>query len=226
MSPLPHSPWPSALAPVEPRVTLAEVFSETATDGAVTGFVLAHLAPGARVLWVQDRLSRRESGRPHLPGIVGLLGGGLDLLHLEVSRAADVLWAMEQALGCPALAAVVGEAWGEPPALDFTATKRLALRAERGGVQAWLIRRAATPDLSAARERWRVGALASPPAPDDPHAPGKAFWRATLFRSRRGLSGEWVAQHDPAQGGLLLASQAGPEAERGTLPRQRRPGMA
>jgi protein ImuA len=194
--------------------TLAEVFSEMATDSAATGFVLAHLATGVRVLWVQDRLSRREGGRPHLPGIAGLLGGPLELLHLEVPRAVDVLWAMEQALSCPALAAVVGEVWGDPPALDLTATKRLALRAERGGVAAWLLRRAATPDLSAARKRWRVASLPSLAAADDPHAPGETLWRANLFRSRHGRPGEWLARRDSAQGGLVLAPNARTEAGR------------
>nr|WP_245218724.1 hypothetical protein [Rubellimicrobium aerolatum] len=174
------------------------------TDGAAPGFVLAHLTPGARVLWVQDRLSRREGGRPYLPGLTGLLGGPLELLHLEVPRAVDVLWALEQALGCAALSAVVGEVWGEPAALDLTATKRLALRAERGGGRAWLLRRAAAPALSAARERWRVAAMPSPPAPDDPHAPGEALWRATRFRSRRGALGEWLARRDPVQRGIAF----------------------
>lgn len=217
---------PSLPPAAEPQATLAEILADTPTDGAATGFALAHLAPGARVLWVQDRLSRCEGGRPHAPGILGLLGGGLDLLHLEVARARDVLWAMEQALGCPALSAVVGEVWGDPPALGFTATKRLALRAERGGVRAWLLRRAATPDLSAARERWRVGSFPSPPAPDDPHGPGEALWRAALFRSRRSTPGEWMARHDPAQGGLVLARGPGQATGRGTALDRRGPKVA
>lgn len=211
MSRLPALPRPTP-APVPRPATLAEVFADTAADGAGTGLVLAHLAGRARVLWVQDRLSRREGGRPYLAGIAAFLGGPLDLLHLEVARPADVLWAMEQALGCPALSAVVGEVWGDPAVLDFTATKRLALRAERGGVPAWILRRAATPSLSAARERWRVASLPSPPADDDAQAPGEALWRANLFRSRRGAPGDWLARRDPALGGLALLHRSVPEA--------------
>jgi protein ImuA len=180
--------------------TLAEVFAATATDGAATGFVLAHLAAGARVLWVQDRMTRREAGRPFPPG----LPVRAELLHLEVARAADVLWAMEQGLGCPALAAVVGEVWGATPVLDFTATKRLALRAEAHGVAAWLVRRGAAPDLSAARERWRLASLPALAHPDDLRAPGAAQWRATLFRARWRAPAEWVAQHDRVTGQLVL----------------------
>jgi protein ImuA len=193
--------------------TLREVFAGTPADGAATGFVLAQLPANRPVLWLQDRLSRREGGRPHAAGLAHLLGRPVELLWIEVRRPLDVLWAMEEALGCPALGAAVGEVWGDPPALDFTATKRLALRSERTGVPAWLLRRAARPDLSAARERWRVSALPSPPAPDDLRAPGDPLWQATLLRARGRMPGEWVARTE--QGRLALAHHAtGPERPR------------
>ena len=193
------SPDPAADRPP----TLCEVFAVTATDGAATGFVLAQL-PRSRgpVLWVQDRVSRREGGRPFAPGLAELLGRPVEILYMEVGRATDVLWAMEQALSCAALSIVIGEVWGDPPALGFTATKRLALRAEARGVAAWLLRRAATPDLSAARERWRVASQPSRPQPHDPYAPGEPLWSAELFRSRAGRTGTWLARREAA-GGVL-----------------------
>lgn len=188
MRPCPvHASWSDAPPLAAP--TLAEVFATHAADAAATGFAVAHLRPGARVLWVQDRLSRREGGRPIASGF----GVAVEMLHLEVAQARDALWAMEQALSCPALAAVVGEVWGEPRALDVTATKRLAMRAEAHGVRAWLIRRAAQPDLSAARERWRLASLPSAPPQDDARAPGEPSWRAVLFRARGSRTGEWEA---------------------------------
>jgi protein ImuA len=188
----------AAQGAAERQPTLVEIFAETPADGAPTGFVLAHLKPGARVLWAQDRLSLKEAGRPCLAG----LPAGLDLLHLTVGRPADVLWAMEQALGCADLDAVLGEVWGEAAVLDFTATRRLALRAEAHGVAAWLIRRAATPGLSAARERWRVASLPSAPDPFDPRAPGQPLWHADLFRARWRAPATWVVRHDRAAGRL------------------------
>ena len=104
-------------------------------------------------------------------------------------RTYEALTVLEQALACDGLTAVIGEIWGEPAALDFTATKRLALRAERGGTQAWLLRGNAPPDLSAARERWRVASLAS-------QTWGRPSWRVTLFRSRLRPPAEWIASHD------------------------------
>lgn len=187
--------------PEPQQPTLAEIFPDTAVDGAATGFALAHLRPErGPVLWVQDRLSRREAGIPCLAG----MPPGLQVLSVSVSRAADALRAMEEGLRCPALCGVIGEIWGDAPALDFTATKRLALRAEAHGVPLWLIRRAATPDLSAARERWRIGSLPALPVRDDMRAPGAPQWRAELFRARWRMPGHWVARHDPATGGLVL----------------------
>jgi protein ImuA len=170
------------------RATLAEVFATQAADGAARAFVLSHLDPGrGPVVWAQDRLTRREAGEPCLPG----LGTGFRLIRLDLGKPADVLWAMEQALECRELGAVLGEIWGETPVAGFTATKRLALRAEAHGVPCWLIRRAARPDLSAARERWRVASAPSLPHPDDDIAPGLPVWQAELFRARERPPGRW-----------------------------------
>ncbi len=210
------SPSPPACLPLPETPTLSEVFAQTAMDGAGPAFVLAALAvptqSGARgpVLWVQDRMSLRESGRPYLAGLSA--AAMPDMLHLTVGRAGDVLWAMEQGLGCPALSAVVGEIWGDARALDFTATKRLALRAEAHGVPAWLIRRSATPDLSAARMRWRIASAPSERLAEDPRAPGMPRWTAELFRARGLRPGLWTVRHDPGRDGLTFV---GPPPEDG-----------
>lgn len=184
-------------------VALSEVFAETVADAGAVGFVLSQLAKNpAPILWIQDRLSRRETGRPHLPGF----GTGQSLLLLQVARPADVLIAAEEGLRCKALAAVVAEIWGDPPALNFTATKRLALRAEAVGVPCWLVRHGANADLSAARDRWRIASLPSATNPDDTQAPGDPRWRAYLFRSRDKQPGLWVARYDRAADRLDLSA--------------------
>ncbi len=183
--------------------TLSEAFPETATDAAAVGFVLARLPrTAAPILWVQDRLSRKEAGRPYLAGI----GTDRPLIMVSLSRAADVLWAMEDGLRCKALGGVIGEVWGDPPVLDFTATKRLAMRSEAADVPCWLIRRAASPDLSAARDRWRIASLPSAPHPHDAQAPGLPRWSLDLFRSRRSKPGQWVATYDRAADRLDLSA--------------------
>lgn len=174
--------------------TLVEVFSPCASDGAAVSFALAHIpiTQGKPLLWVQDRISRLESGEPYLPG----LPAGLQVICVDVSKPSDLLWTMEEALRCPDLCGVLGEIWGDPPALDFTASKRLALRAEAHNVPAWLIRRGGHANLSAARQRWRVSSLPAQADPYDPRAPGAPLWQAELFRARWQTPGDWVVSHD------------------------------
>jgi protein ImuA len=180
--------------------TLGEIFATAVIDGAPTGFALSQFHGSSKpLLWVQDRLSRREAGRPYLAGLQTVQ----DIIHVDVSRAVDVLWAMEEGLRCNDLCGVIGEIWGDPQALDFTATKRLALRAEANNVPAWLIRRAGHPNLSAARERWTVSSLPSMTMPYDNRAPGQPLWQAELFRARWRTPGQWVAHYDDSTGLVL-----------------------
>lgn len=183
--------------------TLSEIFPAPGAEAAAAGFVLTQVGKIAKpVLWVQDRLAQRETGRPCLAGF------GLDrpLMLMQLSRPVDVMTAAEEGLRCTALAAVVAEIRGDPPAVNFTALKRLAVRAEAAGVPCWLIRQAATADLSAARDRWRIGPLPSAAHPDDPRAPGDPRWRVERFRSRDGRPGDWVARHDRAADRLDLVA--------------------
>ena len=203
--------------------TLAEIYPERITDAAAVAYMLTRLPrTDAPILWVQDRLSRRESGRPYLAGI----GTRRPIIMVDLSRAADVLWALEDGLRCRALGAVVGEVWGDPPALDFTATKRLAMRSEAADVPCWLIRRAATANLSAARDRWRIASASSAPHPYDAQAPGKPRWALDLFRSRRSKPGKWVVEYDRTADRLyrVAAIRDGTLAAGDGTPRQRAAG--
>ncbi|WVX51632.1 hypothetical protein ROLI_047340 (plasmid) [Roseobacter fucihabitans] len=173
--------------------TASEIFPDATKDAAAIGYVLSRLTrSSAPILWVQDRLSRKETGQPYLASI-GIIR---PIITVDLSRAADVLWALEDGLRCRALAAVIGEVWGDPAALDFTATKRLAMRSEAANVPCWLIRHAATPNLSAARDRWRIASLPSAPNPYDAEAPGNPRWSLDLFRSRGSQPGKWTVAYD------------------------------
>ncbi|WP_298429119.1 hypothetical protein [uncultured Jannaschia sp.] len=186
---------------------LTEAFS-TSRDGAGTGLVLAQIdqaAPRGRpILWVQDRRAASEAG---LPSIRGIQSDERPILRVTANRAIDALWAMEEGLECNALSAVIGEVWGNPKALDFTATKRLALRSRRSGVPLWLLRPDGVADLSVAAERWSVAALPSLDNTLDARAPGLPLWGAELFRSRGARPGRWVASHDRATHRLDLVAE-------------------
>lgn len=184
------------VAPIQKHMGLfSEAFPAAATDAGAVGFVLAQTASSDRpLLWVQDRLSLKETGRPYLPGLTQKA-----IVHVTVNRPIDVLWAMEEGLRCEALSCVIGDIWGDPPALTFMATKRLAMRAEMYKLPCWLIRRAGSPDLSAARDRWRIASVPSLSHPHDPHSPGVPRWQVELFRSRSCQPGRWVAHYDRAE---------------------------
>ena len=176
--------------PVPERPTLSEVFAG-ARDGGATGFLLAQVTRGRPLLWVQERMAMLEAGRIYPPGL-----GIAELIHVDARDARAALWAMEEGLRCTALGAVVGEIWGDPKALDFTATRRLAVAAERNGVAAFLIRLGGHANLSGARMRWRVASAPSEAHALDPKAPGAAAWEAELFRARGLAPGRWRIGRD------------------------------
>ncbi|GAA3999674.1 hypothetical protein [Sphingomonas humi] len=196
----------AALSPAQP--TLSELFPSSPRDAGWTGFVLRHLDTPKPLLWVQERMAILEGGRVHA---AGLGPAGRQLIHVEARDSRAALWAMEEGLRCEGLGGVIGELWGDPQALDFTATRRLAVAAERFGVACWLIRLAGAANLSGARERWRLASAPSLAHPFDPKAPGTPRWTAELFRSRLRHPGSWVVGDEPADL-LPVAPQPGDRA--------------
>jgi len=190
-------PW---RLPETPRATLSELFAIHPRDGGWAGFLLAQLATDKPLLWVQDRMAILESGRVHPPGLPSR-----DLIHVEARDAKDALWTMEEGVRCSCLSAVIGEIWGDPRALDFTATRRLAVAAERSETPCWLVRLGGTPNLSGARMRWRLASAPSLANDLDPRAPGAAAWDAELFRARGHPPGHWTVAHDADRFHLVAA---------------------
>ena len=191
--------------PAPPKPTLSELFAAHPRDGGWAGFVLAQLDRSKPLLWVQDRMAILESGRIHPPGLPTH-----DLIHVEARDARDALWAMEEGLRCAALSCVIGEIWGDPKVLDFTATRRLAVAAERSGVAAFLIRLGGHANLSGARMRWWIGSASSLPNELDPRAPGAPVWDAELFRARGAPPGRWSVAHEA--GAFHLVAKPGDRA--------------
>lgn len=172
-------------------------------DGAAAGFSLALLArllagDRGRVLWVGPRLDLYGPGLADF----GLDPGWFILARVRGER--DALWALEEGLRCPALAAVVGEVG----ALKRTASRRLQLAAEAGGVTCLLLRRPLRPsrdkaEPSAAVTRWRVAAA---PSEGTPGLIGPSRWRAELLRCRGGIPGAFIVEWNHATGDFALAA--------------------
>ena len=188
-------PFPQPVTLGQPALT--DILCHKPAEAGALGVVLAELGQTSQpIIWVQDYAARRENGQLYMPGLRSLQIT-MPVLRVTVSHPRDVLWTMEEAATCAGLSAVIGEIHGAPAVLDFTATKRLAIRAEVSGVPLYLIRSGDPGVLSAARARWRVASLPSQPNPLDPQAPGKAQWDLDLFRARGRPPGRWVAQYDP-----------------------------
>src|SRR4051812_34352689 len=132
-----------------------------------------------------------ESGRIHPPGLPSQ-----NLIHVEARDARDALWAMEEGVRCACLSAAIGEIWGDPRALDFTAARRLAVAAERRGTPSGLGRRGGPAHLRGARMRWRMASAPWLLAPLDPRAPGLPAWNAGLFRAGGSPTGRWRVEYE------------------------------
>jgi protein ImuA len=182
------------------KSTLTELFAAQPRDGGWAGFLLAQVDPEKPLLWVQDRMAILQSGRVHPPGLPSQ-----NLIHVEARDARDALWAMEEGVRCAALSCVIGEIWGDPRALDFIATRRLAVASERSGTPCWLVRLGGSANLSGARMRWRIASMPSLVNDLDPKAPGTPAWDAELFRARAMPPGRWGIAHEAGAFHLVAA---------------------
>lgn len=183
----------------------SEIFAP-ATQGAGAGAALAFAQQALRasesasleervVLWVQDAQAMKLGGRPYRAGLPEALRHRL--VHVAAKTPEDALFAMEEGLRCRDLAVVVGEVAGNPRALDFTASRRLTLTAEKHGIPLLLVRLDAQADLSSARMRWQMTSAPSSPPRWNVAAPGRPAWHAQLFRARVHPPGEWILRDEP-----------------------------
>ncbi|WP_338027971.1 hypothetical protein [Croceibacterium selenioxidans] len=181
-----------------------EVFA-SADEGSGVAVALALALDGLRgqggdrlgdrsLLWVQDATSLRLNGRPYRAGLPPELRNRV--IHVLAPKPEDALFALEEGIRCRDMACVIGEIAGNPKTLDFTASRRLTLAAERYGVRLFLVRHDAKRDLSSARMRWQVRSAASLPPGWNTAAPGTPAWHAELFRARTLATGEWILRDD------------------------------
>jgi len=165
---------------------LQEIFTdERRNAGALLGFALAQ----ARGLLTQQRMAviylqladeAQKLGMPYGPG---LLSFGFDpdaLVLVRAANMAELLWAAEEAIACRAVAAVVADIGSHSKLLDFTASRRLSLRAAATDGSIFLLRYGQGREASAAHLRWRLSPAQSAPRRYDAKAPGPLRWHAEL----------------------------------------------
>jgi protein ImuA len=144
---------------------------------ATTGFVAALLSrlPQAPVVWITP------DPQLYAPGF-GRCGFDARRIITVAAKGREALWAMEEALRCKGLAAVVAEA----AEADLTATRRLQLAAESSGVTGFLLRQNPRNSFSTACvTRWKIS---SAPATEEFYP----AWHAELCRARGGRPAAWT----------------------------------
>jgi protein ImuA len=195
-------------------------FGNPAIDGHLPGGGLARGAlhavtgePGASLGFaagLAGRLQRQlaqpvvwVSSRPELYG-PGLARLGLDadrLLLVRAARPADLLWAFEEALRTPGIAAAIAETH----ALDAVAGRRLQLAAQAGGALGVLLLHKEIGSMPGAVTRWHVSAA---PSMSDLPGLGCTRWHADLRRCRGAEPASWLMEWqdatDSAAGGFAV----------------------
>jgi len=156
-----------------------------------TGFALAlsSLSPsspraagkgGRGIVWIATEMALAESGAPYGPGLNAFGLAPEQLVTIATAHTHDLLWAMEEALRCRAVGAVIGELRHEE--VDSVAVRRLSLAAGQSGALAILLRASPPHDASTAATRWIVSAACN-----------DAF-AVRLTRNRRGVLDDWTLQ--------------------------------
>ena len=179
------------------RGCVHEMFALDPDDaGSVTGFAaMLALRLGGGILWLRHEAMQKISGRLHAAGLLEI---GLDPAQVIVAVLPDpvsVLRAAADVVRCADVGVAVVELWRQPPALDLTASRRLALAAETSGVTVLLLRVDAEPTPSAAQTGWAIRSAAS--APLEANAPGYPTLEIKLLRQRgRPAGGCWQVEWD------------------------------
>jgi protein ImuA len=160
------------------------LFARTEDAAATSGFIAGLLAPlmgsSGTTLWI-------SSSRTLFPPALKTFSIQPDrFIFIDVKKEKDVMLAMDEALKCPALNAVVGEM----REISFTASRRLQLAVEQSQVTGFILRNTSKLNTTACVSRWKIIPLPSEPVDD---LPGIGFprWRVELLRIRNGKPGAW-----------------------------------
>ncbi|MES3016372.1 MAG: Error-prone repair protein ImuA [Bacteroidota bacterium] len=155
-----------------------------ANGGFISGILNNLMHNGGACLWISMR-------RTLFPPSLKVFGVEPDrLIFIDLKRERDVLWAMEEALKCKGLSAVIGEL-GE---ISFTETRRLQLAAEQSRVTGFVLR--SDPkrlSATACVARWNITSL---PSELENGMPGVGFprWNVELLKVRNGNPGSWKVE--------------------------------
>ena len=176
---------------------------------AAAGFALGLAtlsASSPRLFWIVEDMALAESGVLHGAGLDAFGLAPERLVMVSAAHRRDLLWAMEEALRCRAVDAVIGEM--RIGGIESVVVRRLSLAAADGGALALLLRAAPSRDASTAATRWIVGTAPSVAT----HGPGAPRFVTQLIRNRRGPTGSWILEWSDSDERFILATHAQPVA--------------
>lgn len=152
-----------------------------ATGGFIAGLVAALMKSGGVSAWI-------SASRTIFPPALKYFGIEPDrIIFVDVKKQSDVPWALEEALKCVALVAVVGEM----QEMSFTTSRRLQLAVEQSRVTGFILRNnPRNCNTTACVSRWRISQLPTEP---EESMPGIGFphWKVELLKARNGKPGTW-----------------------------------
>jgi len=109
------------------------------------------------------------------------------VIFVAPQRIKDVLWALEEALKCEGIAAVIAEL----PEIGFTQSRRLQLAVEQSKVTGFILRTSPrSAGTTACAARWKITPIPSQQAYGLPGV-GHPRWQIELLKVRNGRPGTW-----------------------------------
>ena len=166
-----------------------------ATDGFVSGILASLMHNSGACIWI-------SSSKTIFPPALKSFGIAPEkIIFINLKKEKEILWAMEEALKCHSLSAVVGDT----KELSFTNSRRLQLAVEQSRVTGFILRNnPRNLNTNACVTRWKITPLPSESADD---MPGVGFprWNVELLKVRNGKPGRW--QIEFAAGRFRLISK-------------------
>ncbi len=155
-----------------------------ATGGFIAGLLKVLMDEGGSCLWI-------STSRKLFPPALKAFGVEPErIIFIDLHREKDVLWAVEEALKCKGVAAVVAEL----RELSFTQSRRLQLAVEESGVTSFILRHDPLKiSTTACVARWQVMPLPSETEDDLPGI-GYPRWQVELLKVRNGNPGTWTVE--------------------------------
>ena len=154
------------------------------TSGFATGILGGLMKNGGAAVWIGKS--------PILfPPALKTFGIPPDqVIFVNLKKDKDILWAMEEALKCTSLSAVIGEM----AELSFTHSRRFQLAVEQSKTTGFIFRnrpRILTPNSCVAR--WMIKPL---PSISEDGLPGITYpvWQVDLQKIRNGKPGSWIVE--------------------------------